>query len=44
MERFLVSSKMGVAESQYGSGRRILGPRINKIPSYGLYSTNHIKI
>ena len=44
MERFFVSSKMGVAESSYGSGRRILGPKINKMPSYGLYLTNHIKI
>ena len=44
MEWFFVSSKMGVAESPYGSGRRILGPKINKMPSYGLYSTKYIKI
>ena len=42
MEWFFVSSKMGVAASPYGRGRRILGPKINKMPSYGLNSTNHI--
>ena len=33
---------MGVAESRLGRGARVLGPKINEMPSYGLYSTNHI--
>ena len=33
---------MGVAESRLGRGARVLGPKINEMPSYSLYSTNHI--
>ena len=33
---------MGVAESQLGRGARVLGLKINEMPSYSLYSTNHI--
>ena len=36
--------KNGRGRKSYGIGRRILGPKKNKMPSYGLYSTNHIKI
>ena len=38
----IVSSKMDVAESRFGDVPRVLGPKINKMPSYSLYSTNHI--
>ena len=34
--------KMGVTESRLGRGARDLGLKINEMPSYGLYSTNHI--
>ena len=33
---------MSVAESRLGRGARVLGLKINEMPSYGLYSTNHI--
>ena len=33
---------MGVAESRIGRGTRVLGLKINEMPSYGLYSTNLI--
>ena len=34
---------MGVAESRLGRGARVLGLKINEMPSYGLYSvTNQI--
>ena len=33
---------MGVAESRLGRGVRVLGLKINEMPFYGLYSTNHI--
>ena len=32
---------LGVAESRFRCGPRVSGPTINKMPSYGLYSTNH---
>ena len=35
---------MGVAESRLGRGARVLGLKINEMPSYGLYSTNHSSI
>ena len=34
---------MGVAESRLGRSARVLGLKINEMPSYGLYSTNHIQ-
>ena len=34
---------MGVAESRIGRSARVLGPKINEMPSYGLYPTNHIQ-
>ena len=33
---------MSVAESRLGRGARVLGLKINEMPSYSLYSTNHI--
>ena len=33
---------MDAAESQLGHGARVLGLKINEMPSYGLYATNHI--
>ena len=33
---------MGVAQSRSKRGPRVLGPKINEMFSYGLYSTNHI--
>ena len=33
---------MVVAESRLGRGARVLGLKISEMPSYGLYSTNHI--
>ena len=33
---------MGVAESRSWCGPRVLGLKINEMPSYSLYSTNHI--
>ena len=34
--------KMGVAQSPSCCDPRVLGPKINEMFSYGLYSTNHI--
>ena len=34
--------KVGVAENRLGRGARVLELKKNEMPSYGLYSTNHI--
>ena len=35
---------MDVAESRLGRGARVLGLKADEMPSYGLYSTNHIQV